>query len=139
MPFTENKCASSSFYRYLQQTVPSYGSSNIAPLHGYMKPQSQQAILLHAASFSISERQDSIDPSGLVPFDELQNVQVKDSKGTRYRCPVCLKESKDKTDFRKHYRVHTGEKPYECSYCPYRATQASSIKLHIGRSHQNRF
>lgn len=52
-----------------------------------------------------------------------------------YRCFVCPYLSRHKGDVKKHVRKHTGEKPYECEYCDYKATQSSSIHLHMKLKH----
>ena len=33
-----------------------------------------------------------------------------------YSCPVCSKSFNEKGNFITHYRIHSGEKPYVCSY-----------------------
>ncbi|XP_037798493.1 zinc finger protein 771-like [Penaeus monodon] len=45
----------------------------------------------------------------------------------RFTCHHCSKNFYHKNDFRKHVRVHTGEKPYACPYCPYRAALVQSM------------
>ncbi|KAK7067463.1 hypothetical protein SK128_021383, partial [Halocaridina rubra] len=48
-----------------------------------------------------------------------------------FRCPYCTYQTGDKSNLVQHIRTHTGEKPFSCPYCPYRATRRSSIKNHM--------
>ena len=54
----------------------------------------------------------------------------------KYACMVCGKEFNDKAKHRRHYMIHTGEKPFACSYCPYRANQSEHLKFHINFKHK---
>lgn len=64
------------------------------------------------------------------PFEKLNFNELKIDTGG-YRCPICSLESRDKGLLRRHYRIHSGEKPYACLFCPYRANQNSSLKSHM--------
>lgn len=51
-------------------------------------------------------------------------------------CDHCGKMFQFNNDLRKHIRTHTGEKPYTCPYCSYRATQKVHLRSHILRRHR---
>ncbi|XP_018023157.1 longitudinals lacking protein, isoforms F/I/K/T isoform X29 [Hyalella azteca] len=70
----------------------------------------------------------------LTPFEALPHLRPN-NPSRRYACPVCGREFADKKDFRRHYMIHTGEKPHSCPYCPYSARQKSSLKSHLAAKH----
>ena len=73
----------------------------------------------------------------LVSTDSVDFNQFKIGSD-QYQCPFCAKIRKgDKTDFRRHYMTHTGEKPFECPYCPYRAVRKSDLKAHMRNRHMS--
>ena len=53
----------------------------------------------------------------------------------RYRCPYCGKSMGGVGDFRRHLMIHTGEKPYGCPFCAYRAIQRSDVTRHCRTKH----
>ncbi|XP_042238556.1 protein tramtrack, beta isoform-like isoform X3 [Homarus americanus] len=64
---------------------------------------------------------------------DLGSIQSK----TKNRiCDHCGKVFQFSNDLRKHIRTHTGEKPYKCPYCSYRATQKVHLRGHILRRHR---
>ncbi|KAA0202714.1 hypothetical protein HAZT_HAZT000650 [Hyalella azteca] len=46
-------------------------------------------------------------------------------------CNVCGKLFKQKIDLERHARRHTGEKPFPCPVCPYRATLKCALQRHL--------
>ena len=47
------------------------------------------------------------------------------------KCSFCDYTCPQKSDMRKHIRIHTGERPYPCPHCPYRAVQKHHLDNHV--------
>ncbi|CAO2618056.1 Zinc finger Y-chromosomal protein 1 [Lemmus lemmus] len=50
-------------------------------------------------------------------------------------CADCGKCFRYQSEVKKHIRIHTGEKPYECQYCEYKSADSSNLKTHIKAKH----
>lgn len=52
-----------------------------------------------------------------------------------YTCKYCKLKFYRKSDWKRHVRIHTGEKPFECCICLQTFSQKSSLKRHSKRKH----
>lgn len=57
------------------------------------------------------------------------------SKTKLHVCPYCPKSFYQNTDFQRHIRVHTGEKPFVCAICKRAFTQKGHLTGHM-RTHR---
>nr|XP_033333837.1 zinc finger protein 729-like [Megalopta genalis] len=60
-----------------------------------------------------------------------QHVLTQHEKKEKCVCEECGKTFFEKHDFRKHMRIHTGDKPYRCTVCARAFTTHSSLSQHL--------
>ena len=75
--------------------------------------------------------------STLTELEDYAEIIKDDLRGRMWRCRFCGKFSIQKNDFRKHLRIHFGDKPFICPHCDYRTTQKGNLNLHISRRHSS--
>ncbi|XP_053627388.1 longitudinals lacking protein, isoforms H/M/V isoform X9 [Cherax quadricarinatus] len=51
-------------------------------------------------------------------------------------CPCCGRVFLHKNNFLKHYKTHTGEKPFSCPLCSFRTIQKGNLKTHVRCVHK---
>ncbi|XP_064177664.1 uncharacterized protein LOC135247777 [Anguilla rostrata] len=53
-----------------------------------------------------------------------------DSQSSFYQCAICFKNFRSPYKLKRHYVIHTGERPYRCSICKKTFTQSGHLKTH---------
>lgn len=80
-----------------------------------------------------------ICPSCSQCFDSLQKLRAhscpvhcpKQRLSKSYQCAVCFKSFEAPSKLKRHYVIHTGQRPYRCNMCEKDFTQSSHLKTHM--------
>ncbi|XP_059610802.1 zinc finger protein OZF-like [Phlebotomus argentipes] len=54
----------------------------------------------------------------------------------RYKCDICGKFIMDRNRLTEHVRIHTGEKPFACSFCERSFARKAKLLFHVKRQHK---
>ena len=68
----------------------------------------------------------------------LQHRQCKHREGTYYECGICGIPFHSSTTLKIHHRIHTGEKPFQCTQCGKTFAQRSNFNKHMRNIHFGR-
>ncbi|XP_066976246.1 uncharacterized protein [Macrobrachium rosenbergii] len=69
--------------------------------------------------------------------NEVDRLLQTSQKRDMYSCPRCPYSCRHRYNFEKHYRTHTGEKPFSCSLCNYTSNDKSNLVRHIRLVHKD--
>nr|XP_015206144.1 PREDICTED: zinc finger protein 770 [Lepisosteus oculatus]XP_015206146.1 PREDICTED: zinc finger protein 770 [Lepisosteus oculatus] len=57
-------------------------------------------------------------------------TQAKSTSRSLYQCAICFKSFDSPSKLKRHYVIHTGQRPFECSVCRKTFTQSCHLKTH---------
>ncbi|XP_026068707.1 zinc finger E-box-binding homeobox 1 isoform X1 [Carassius auratus] len=92
------------------------GGDSVCPLCGYSTPHRAQ-MEHHLTLHSQTHQKSPMSESG--------------SENRKFKCNQCGKAFKYKHHLKEHLRIHSGEKPYECSSCKKRFSHSGSYSSHL--------
>ena len=68
-----------------------------------------------------------------------KHIMIVHTEESNFPCSICGKNLRQKKDLVDHLRAHSGEKPFACPYCPYRASSTSLLYHHKKQRHRAEF
>ena len=71
-----------------------------------------------------------------IELAEIQYTPEVNNGKRSYKCRICGKVSRDRTDIKRHLFIHTGESPFNCDYCGKKFKRKSLATLHSRRMHR---
>ncbi|XP_042875527.1 longitudinals lacking protein, isoforms A/B/D/L-like isoform X3 [Penaeus japonicus] len=89
-------------------------------------------------NFSTSDSSSQQNAPGGVRVGVIPPGGCEGLEGRGLTCPVCGKAFSSRNrrqDLQRHLLSHTGERPFPCSFCPYRASLKGNLKKHIQGLH----
>ncbi|KAL7742170.1 hypothetical protein ACLKA6_005442 [Drosophila palustris] len=74
----------------------------------------------------------SANSSSSLSNDAVPRVPARTSRNRRsYPCPLCHRPFGTRHNLKRHYMIHTGEKPFSCSKCRKPFRECSTLKKHM--------
>ncbi|XP_078105029.1 zinc finger E-box-binding homeobox 2 isoform X1 [Sander vitreus] len=117
-PFCHRMCQRGASLRdHIKYCQEREGGHMVCPLCGYtatLRAQMERHLALH----------NQVQDKSVITLD--QGIETR-----KFKCLQCGKAFKYKHHLKEHLRIHSGEKPYECSNCKKRFSHSGSYSSHL--------
>ena len=99
------------------------------------KIKSDKSENIHFCKFAYVCKKEFIGPESLKKHEETHKVD--------HMCQTCGQKCASPSQLKSHSRIHTGEKPYSCSFCTLKFRQIAHVqnheKVHITKGHIRKY
>ena len=120
------------------------GSQGVTHTHPYLGVQSYSSLAALSGNLGVVGLSSPSDlasigtpnPAGLVSVIMAATPRPQRRASNPLNCPVCGRVVLFRSEFEKHMRTHTGEKPFMCHLCSYRSAQRSNLNVHLKSVHK---
>lgn len=112
--------------------LPQAAAAALGLLHSAGDSQPPLRLLPHQHGGTPFPQQNIMVGEALLAGEFLQN----EKNHRDYVCQYCGREFSHRTNLQAHLRIHTGEKPFHCLYCPYRTALKGNLKMHSISKHK---
>ncbi|KAK8394192.1 hypothetical protein O3P69_006403 [Scylla paramamosain] len=117
-----------------QQQQQKAAAAALGLLHSAGDSQTPLRLLPHQHGGTPFTQQNIMVGEALLSGEFLQ--QNEKAHHRDYVCQFCGREFSHRTNLQAHVRIHTGEKPFHCLYCPYRTALKGNLKMHSISKHK---
>ncbi|KAF7711513.1 hypothetical protein HF521_000524 [Silurus meridionalis] len=116
-PFCQQSYQRGSYLKeHMKMCQEREGGHSLCPLCGYSTPYRAQMERHMALHTQVKEKNSVSEPN---------------MENRKFKCTECGKAFKYKHHLKEHLRIHSGEKPYECSNCKKRFSHSGSYSSHL--------
>ncbi|XP_068240481.1 longitudinals lacking protein, isoforms H/M/V-like isoform X18 [Palaemon carinicauda] len=98
-------------------------------------PASQQAIYTSCAD-GMGQPPPAYHPFDMNADNTADNTADRGAEKGYHECGLCGRSFDRRWLLTRHQRTHTGEKPYQCPYCPFRSAQKYNLVTHVANRHR---
>lgn len=68
-------------------------------------------------------------------WETMKIIENSTSISSKFQCPMCSYGTSNKFDMKKHFLIHTGERPFQCNICGKKFSRNDHLKRHIKGTH----
>lgn len=73
-------------------------------------------------------------------WDNNSGLKIMKKQGSKFHaCPVCSYTSYSSSHVKRHFLIHTGQRPFSCTVCSFNCNQKEILKRHMLSQHGVKF